>query len=103
MTAPARLRIGAQWWQVRRAKLDGDRQKYGETDERRLRITLAPWVGPGQARDTLLHEVLHAIWSQTALDQDEDEQERIVRSFTPWLLQVLRDNPELVEFLLAAE
>lgn len=100
---PLRLRIGAQWWRVRRRELDPDGRDYGWTEPRRLLITLAPRQAAGQLRDTLLHEVLHACWSQCALDVDADTEERIVGALAPWLLLTLRENSELVEFLLAAE
>lgn len=101
MTIPKTVRIGPHRWRVRRRALDDEQQKYGRTDEQQLAITIAPWVRGSQLADTLLHELLHAIWAHTALDFDDDDQERIVRSLSPWLLGALRDNPELVAFLLA--
>lgn len=101
MKAPDRLRVGPHVWRVRRRALDADGELYGRTEEQRLLITIAPGRAPSQERDTLLHELLHALWSHCALDQDDDEQERIVRSLAPWLLAALRDNPQLVAFLLA--
>lgn len=53
--------------------------------------------------DTLLHEVLHAIWNQTPLDATEKleyHEEVIIQALTPWLLGALRDNPDLVTYLL---
>jgi hypothetical protein len=43
-------------------------------------------------KDTLLHEIMHAIW-WTAYLEDEDKEERVVSSLSTGLLQVLRDNP----------
>jgi hypothetical protein len=99
VTLPARIKIGAQQRRVRRRPIDG--VTLGLTDVPKLRITLAPGQAAGQARETLLHEMLHALWSSCALDQDEDEQERIVNSLAPWLLTALRENPDLLAFLLA--
>lgn len=53
-------------------------------------------------RDTVLHEVLHALWSQTGLQKayTEDQQEDVVWQLTPRLLAVLKDNPDFVTWLL---
>jgi len=54
-----------------------------------------------RAGDTLLHEVLHAIWDVSGFDVQPDlHEETIVRSFATWLSLVLRDNPKLAEFIL---
>ena len=57
---------------------------------------------PTQQRDTLLHEVLHAIVYDTALhlDWDSVREEEVVSRLTPAILNVLRRNPELVECLM---
>lgn len=53
-------------------------------------------------RETLLHEVLHCTLDLTGLrSMGKDEEENLVASLSPWLLMVLRDNPELVKFLCA--
>lgn len=97
------MRIGAQRWRLRRGSLIELGDVYGVTVERELRITLSDRQAAAQLRETVLHELLHAIWSKVPLDQDDAEQERIIGSLSPWLLGVLRDNPELVAFLLAGK
>ncbi len=70
-------------------------------------ILLAPNNGPDMERETLLHEVIHAVWSQTFLDvkypdeEGDSEGEAIIRELSPRLLAVLRDNPKLVEYLVS--
>ena len=52
--------------------------------------------------DTLLHETLHAIWDQTPLRfWKDDAEEEAITAITPVLLDVLRRNRKLTEFLLA--
>lgn len=56
-----------------------------------------------QQRDTVLHEVFHAIFSETGLTQDfkdDDDEEKIVRRMATATLAILRENPRLVKFLL---
>ena len=50
--------------------------------------------------DTLVHELLHGVWSVTHLS-DEDKEERVVASIATGWLAVLRDNPELCNFINA--
>lgn len=60
-----------------------------------------------QQRQTLLHEVLHAVFDNgiaTLLcDGKDDLDELIVQMLTEPLLAVLRDNPDLLVFLLGDE
>lgn len=56
-------------------------------------------------RDTLLHETLHAIIAQTGLSESPgplhgDAEEQVVRALTPLLLHVLRENKNLIQFLV---
>lgn len=60
-------------------------------------------LAPDYERDTVLHESLHAIIAHTILERmepwDDKIEEAVVRSLAPGLLQLLRDNPKLVEYL----
>lgn len=69
---------------------------YGEWDERRMTINLDSDAHIGVMKEALLHELLHAILS--IYDKDSEE---LVRVLSPALMQVLKDNPRLVEFLLS--
>src|SRR5438105_2831345 len=62
-------------------------------------------LSPSNRRDTLLHELLHAISYHsgnraTVLDGDSDLEERIIVTLSPWILQMLQGNPSLVEYLM---
>lgn len=67
------------------------------------KIHIEPKQHPSQKRDTVLHEVLHAVASLTALSSDwgDEREEEIVLRLTPALLDVLRRNPRLVAYLTA--
>lgn len=47
--------------------------------------------------DTVFHEVFHAAYAQTGLPDIHEEE--VVAALAPWLLMLLRDNPELVACL----
>ena len=54
-----------------------------------------------QLRDTLLHEALHAVYSEMGLGEDIPEalEETIVRRFATGTLNLLRANPKFVDLL----
>ena len=45
-----------------------------------------------------VHELLHAIWANYNI-QDEDDEERTVSQLATGLTQVLLDNPELLKYI----
>jgi hypothetical protein len=49
--------------------------------------------------DTVLHEVLHAIWRLGQLKDKKEDEERVVSVMATYLTQVLRDNPALMPWL----
>ena len=54
-----------------------------------------------RAGDTLLHEVLHAIWDVAGFDVMPDlHEESIVRGMATMLSAVLKENPQLAKFIL---
>jgi hypothetical protein len=75
----------------------------GSCDFHDVRITVNPARPEQVQRDTLLHEVLHAIGALTGLRRDlgEEAEERVVERLSSNLLDTLRRNPELVEYLLS--
>lgn len=76
---------------------------YGTTDHAKCLIVVDPKQVLGQRRDTLLHETLHCLTEITGLASElgPDNDERLVRRLTPMLLDVLRNNPRLVAYLMA--
>jgi hypothetical protein len=73
----------------------------GQTDHTRLTIHLDPDnVGTMQA-DTLLHEILHAVFTFSGVSRDLgfEKEEDAVNRIAPALLAVLRRNPALVAYL----
>lgn len=104
MKLPTSIRIGAADYVIERAKeLDG-----GETMGQFLRdeklIRYVP-MSPDINANTLMHEVLHGLYSCSALDatkQGKQQEERIVTALTNQLMQFMLDNPAFVRYLLWA-
>jgi len=55
---------------------------------------------PGYERDTVFHECGHAVWESRGLRDKEITSEEVIGQFLPGILQLLRDNPRLVDYLL---
>jgi hypothetical protein len=98
MSLPIQVKIFAHTFQV---TLLGDSAMHGSIghcDTNALRIDLLDTLPETVMRETLIHEIFHAINYMTYL-KDGDE-ERHVNCFAMGLVTVLRDNPELKEYLL---
>jgi hypothetical protein len=75
--------------------------RYGECMYNKKIIGLNPNMHHTTASDTLLHEVLHAIWHEASIEQAPVvEQEFIVNTVSTWLTMVMRDNPWFAQFIL---
>lgn len=100
MTVPKSIEIGASVWAV---TIDATIDELGTTTPRRTEIKVNPNQSPASMRDTVLHELLHAVCSESgmshAMGVSDDDEERMIRILTPMLLQVLRRNPRLHTYL----
>lgn len=58
-------------------------------------------------KETLLHEVLHAVLKDTFLFEDEakaeEQEEKMIRILSPALMNLFRSNPKLLTFLFTKE
>ena len=64
-------------------------------------ISISKTISKDYAQEILLHEVLHGISDDAKLHEffDETIVEKFITVFTPRLLQVLKDNKQLVDTL----
>lgn len=105
MKPPAKVLVGPHAYGVR---LDGDGltaagveaglRLSGLTRHSSLEILVDPDLASTEERETVLHEVLHALFSLTRMS-GEDEEETISR-LSPVLLDLLRRNPRLIAYLV---
>jgi hypothetical protein len=75
-----------------------DSDSLGEWHASRAEIHYDPGTTGPVLRETILHEMLHAICEHSGLDPDEHE--TIIRSISPLILHVLRENPKFVSWLI---
>jgi hypothetical protein len=102
------LKIGAHRWDVfwsRRAVrllLEDPKEDAGgacRVDMQALAVVPLP-DAPTMERQVLLHELLHACFSFTDVNVEYDTEELMVATVAGPLLQTLRENPDLVSYLL---
>jgi len=75
-----------------------DDDSLGEWHANKAEIHYDPSSTEPVLRETLLHEMLHAVCEHTGLDPDQHE--TIIRSISPLLLHLLRENPKMVAWLV---
>ena len=118
LSVPTRIKIGAQDWTVieRSAADDGliSDDSYGYTLNKTNVIVLDKNCPPSRKRQTLFHELFHAIRfsngsSGIKPDMDSIQQDEIIPTWEHYfiamyedtMLSVLRENPKLTEYLLS--
>ena len=75
----------------------------GLTDHDNQKIILDQSLDHEMLVETFFHEILHAVFSAVGLDFEfgEKKEERYVRSISPILLDTLRRNPLVAQYLLS--
>lgn len=58
---------------------------------------------PVEEADTLIHEIMHAIWYTMHISGSGAGEEEVVRRMASGFLQVLMDNPGLLKYLQAIQ
>lgn len=100
---PKNIKIGAVDYTIHKLSVK-DNSQYGACIYRHQRIYLTPNMTHQQASDTLLHEVMHAIWNEAGLEHIPDlNEETIIRTMATWLRMVIVDNPDFAEFITNAK
>jgi hypothetical protein len=99
---PKRVKIGWHWWdiefrQINEFTTDGD-GLYGLCNKLKKKIYVDTESHEDIQRQTLLHEILHAIWAVADIGDSEDEEETILK-LSPLLMGVLIENPAVTKYI----
>jgi hypothetical protein len=78
-----------------------EHENLGQCDHKKMTIAVQDHQAAVEEADTLLHEILHAIWYQMSINCGPMDEEPIVRRMTSGFMQVFLDNPELLKYLSA--
>ncbi len=83
------------------ARLLRDEENNGDSRPDRLLVRLDTDRPPTKVAETLLHELMHCCWNESPLRVHDvkEWEELVVSGLTPWLLDLLRRNPDLVAYL----
>ncbi len=110
MTIPTHVKIGTHNWSVTEVKRKNqpDGEHYGFTNDKDASITIDSEMPESIKRVTLVHEILHAIrftfggsYSPPKGTTYEEWEHYFIGMYEEPLTMVLRDNPELMKYLLA--
>lgn len=99
MEIPKTLKIGGFTWTIEEHQdVAREGNIFGSTHQTSQKFFLEPNLSIQKQQQTILHEILHAVWWQSGLgriwdgpDKSKDE-ERIIHALSMGLYQVLRDN-----------
>jgi Zn-dependent peptidase ImmA (M78 family) len=115
---PTKVKIGTQNWTIveRSADLDDalSSSAYGYTLTRSSTIVIDAGATPSRKRQTLLHELLHAIrysFGNMIVPSSNDDESKTTDAWEHYfigiyeegVLAILRDNPAVTEYLLSQE
>lgn len=95
MKGPDKIKIGPHTFTVTYSPAV---ELCGNTQVEHLAIGINTAQAPSQIRDTLLHELVHALLAPTKLDDDVEEQ--VCMALGPGLLALFVDNPDLHPYLV---
>ena len=100
---PTRIRIGYRDYKVScvKSSVMDDQPYLGRIFHLRGEIYIGEHDNKYEFVDSLLHEILHAVYSTQKIE-DGDDQERCVGMLANGLTGVFRDNPKLLQFFLDA-
>lgn len=98
MPRPAAVRILGKRYTIEWCNPRDIGDDYGECRSHECAIKVSTEQAEIQQRDTLLHEICHGV----DFEMDTKLTERATRLMATGLLGVLRDNPELVAYLIDA-
>ncbi len=95
------IRIGPHTYTVKRVKsrkIGGD---CAQIDYARLSISVSTDLVSTYAKQSLLHEIIHGVLENAGIRDQHDEQ--LVDAMATGILGVLRDNPDVVSYLVSDE
>lgn len=117
---PTKIKIGAQTWEIIERSRDDDGtindDSYGYTLQKSNVIVLDKHCPPSRKRQTLFHELFHAIRfsngsSGIKPDMENIHQDEVISTWEHYfiamyedtMLNLLRENPRLTDFLFSEE
>lgn len=102
MKPPRSVTVGPYKYNVELVKHLGEPEELdGVTDTAGSRLLIKENLSPSRLRETVMHEVLHAIWDLANLPKSCEE--KVVIRLSPLLLDTLQRNPRLTSWFRESE
>ena len=98
VSMPKTVKVGAHVYSIIRKPKSAMGDDLGTCGFDEVQIVVRKGLRKSVAKETLLHELLHAC-TYPSLNSKTATDEKFVTAVAPSLLQMLQDNPELVEYL----
>ena len=85
----------------RAGHVDGEAELNGYCDANKLEILVRPDLPHERIRETLCHELLHAMFNAAGISDElkGDKEERLVNRLSPLFFEVVRGNAEVIRWL----
>lgn len=104
---PSKIRVGATDYVVK-SEVAGTRTDgcNGYMSVSNALIGVDPTIPRTRQKETLFHEVLHAVWNASGrgvTGKERVTEEEAIRAISDGLLRTLRDNPDFTNFVLEAD
>ena len=100
---PDSVKVGPHSYSIVRETKSTMPDLMGDSNFDLMRIRLRKGIRKSKMQETLLHEILHTTTYPCftgAYEEDEKyTPEQIISAISPLLLQVIQDNPDLLEYL----
>ncbi len=101
MTIPSSLRIGYRVYRVKPMPVDICTDAVGHCNNEKGIIRVKPTPDdPPEAANTLLHEMLHAIFAVYSLQEEGLTEEKAVSGFTNGLCASIQDNKAAWDWII---
>ncbi len=99
MKMPSHVIVGPYDVAIKELDSSDAEKNYGLFNSEKMEIRLRKeFSSPQQAADTLLHEILHAVWHISGMSH-KDGEERLVSSLATQICAVVRQNPGIIDWL----
>lgn len=97
-----RFKVGGVWWNlVLSDRISVDLDHWGLTTYKDLTVQIDSHSPRSKQGETLLHEIIHV--AAQVLSGSLALREQQVKVIAPMLFAILRDNPDLVAFMMEEE
>ena len=78
-------------------------ENLGTCNTQRCLIAIREGQHPVEEADTLIHEIMHAVWYCMSISEGGAGEEAVVRRMASGFAAVLMDNPDLLKYLEAIQ